>query len=113
MPIVRGPRPTDHYASIANEILQDERLSYRARGIAASILSRPVDWETSVERLASQGKEGEEAIRVALRELETHGYTFMHRTQGKRGRWRNTRYLFDRIRDAVDFRAQLDSERLI
>lgn len=107
MPIVRGPRPEDHYARIANEVLHDPRLSYRARGVAAAILARPDGWRTDIETLATQGKEGEQSVRTALRELETYGYSFMHKRQTSRGHWTNTRYIFDRLDDAREFAKQL------
>jgi hypothetical protein len=76
------------YESIARHVLQDERLSYRARGVLASIMSRPDGWRTSAEQLAKQGKEGREAIRAALKELETVGYLGRARVQdAETGLW--------------------------
>jgi hypothetical protein len=76
------------YESLSRAVLQDERLSYRARGVLAAILSRPSGWRTSAEQLAKQGKEGREAIRAALKELETVGYLGRARVQdGETGLW--------------------------
>ncbi len=102
----RGPRPADNFALIANEILQDSRLSFRARGIAASILSRPEGWKTDATTLSRQGKEGREALRAAMRELEDCGYTCLIRTQGEGGHWRSDRYLFDSKAAMQEFLAE-------
>ena len=72
--IVRGPRPTRDFAILRNEVLRDTRLSFRARGILAYVLSRPDNWRESAKELAAQGREGRGAILRALTELEEAGY---------------------------------------
>lgn len=72
--IVRGPRPSDNFAQIHNAALADGRLSFKARGILAFLLSRPPGWKTSAERLARSGTDGERAVKSGLKELEALGY---------------------------------------
>ena len=54
--------------------LEDENLSFKAKGILAYLLSKPDNWEVSVEHLAHVSKEKKTAIRSALKELEEAGY---------------------------------------
>ena len=68
--IIRSPRPESHFTQIRNEVLRDESLSYRARGILSAILSYPDGWETSADALSRKGGEGRDAIRTCLKELE-------------------------------------------
>jgi hypothetical protein len=85
MSIIRGPRPSDNYAQIHNAALADGRLSFKARGLLAYLLSRPPGWKTSVERLAEMGKDGEAGIKSGLKELEKYGYLRRHRGRTPEG----------------------------
>lgn len=74
MPIIRiAHRP--RYTSIANAVLEDTALSFKARGLLAYLLSRPENWTIHINHLATLSPhEGKDAIRSALRELVTTGY---------------------------------------
>jgi len=96
--IRRGPRPADRFAMIANEALENADLTWRARGVLAYLLSRPEGWSTSAERLAAmspKGKEGRDAMRAVLTELESAGYVRREKTQDARGRWSTTLVVYD------------------
>lgn len=69
------------WTSIPNAALEDTDLSWRATGILGYLLSRPPGWETDSIRLASSrpGKEGRDAVRTALTEIEAAGY--LHRVK--------------------------------
>lgn len=96
MSIKRAPRPQSHYTIISNDVLRDEQLSFRARGILASILSRPDNWRTDSESLAKESKEGRTAILTALKELEQVGYLQRKKYQNDKGHWVTESLVFDR-----------------
>jgi hypothetical protein len=61
------------FAQVPNALLQDGKLSFKARGLWAYMQSLPDDWDFSVERIA-EGKDGKDAVRSGLLELEAAGY---------------------------------------
>lgn len=75
-----------NYSVISNVILNDERLSMKARGLAAYLLTKPDNWRINAVHLASQFPDGPSAIRAAMRELEACGYLTRTRTHDERGR---------------------------
>lgn len=75
MPIIRGHHSFDnHFTQIPNHWLRDTRLSFKARGVLALIISHTSGWSLSIEALAKQNQEGKDAIRSAIQELEQFGY---------------------------------------
>lgn len=93
--IRRAERPTTGYTLIRNSVLRDERLSYRARGVLVAVLSRPDHWQTSAEALSAEAKEGRDAIRVALAELEDAGYVQRIKVQTSAGTWTTQTVVYD------------------
>lgn len=85
--IVRAPRPVRPWADLPVATLRDRRLSYRARGVLARLPTNEDGYPMSSVELAREGREGRDAIRAALRELERCGYLIRSRVQDPRGRW--------------------------
>lgn len=77
------------FTQIDRNTLNDVRLSYRARGVLAYLLDKPDDWTTNSDAIAVAGREGREAIRSALAELEEHGYLERKKWRGKLGQWQS------------------------
>lgn len=82
--IIKIHKREDPYARIDNKALSDKRLSYRARGILAYLLSKPNDWQVRTEEVIDGGLEGREAVRAAFRELAAIGYAELKNTSGGR-----------------------------
>ena len=82
MPIYRAEKNKD-YTIMSNAHLKDTRLSLKAKGLLSYMLSLPDDWKFSTRGLVSHCREGADAVRVALKELETAGY--LRRTRIRSG----------------------------
>ena len=82
MPIYRAEKNKD-YTIMSNAHLKDTRLSLKAKGLLSYMLSLPNDWKFSTRGLISHCREGADALRVALKELEAAGY--LRRTRIRSG----------------------------
>lgn len=99
--IIRGKRP-DRYLIIANSTIRDIRLTFRARGVLAFVLSWPDGHRMTSSDIAQWGVEGREAVRTAFRELETAGYLTIVKKQYASGRWATTITVYDTPTTPVD-----------
>lgn len=82
MGVIRVPH-NENFTTMANYHLKDRRLSLRAVGLMSKMLSLPDDWDYTVAGLAAICKEGREAVRKVLQELEETGY--LERDQSREG----------------------------
>lgn len=83
------------YTHICNELIDAEGLSYRARGIAMHLLSKPDDWIIKIEYLMRHGKEGKKAIRTAMQELAQYGFLMRDRVLAADGKITTVTYIAD------------------
>jgi hypothetical protein len=82
--IIRTPG-RDRYVIISKVPLEDSRLSWKARGIHAYLLSKPDNWEVMVSQLVNEGPDGKESVLSGLKELEKYGYITRIRQRGVDG----------------------------
>ena len=87
------------YTVLPNGILRDTGLSLKTKGLFAIILSLPEGWDYSVAGLASVAGCGRDAIRGALKEMETAGYLTRMRAHGEGGKFTGVVYT---IRDVAE-----------
>ena len=73
MDIVRVIKSKD-YTTICNRIFKDRRLSLKAKGLLAMLLSLSDHWELSIKGLEAILKEGRTSIRSTMNELIENGY---------------------------------------
>jgi hypothetical protein len=62
------------FVQVANEVLNSETLTFKAKGLYAFIASKPDGWQFSIYRIALQTKEGRDSVSAGLKELEDEGW---------------------------------------
>lgn len=78
---------TTPFTILPNAVIRDRRLSFKAIGLMAHIMSLPDGWRINSDRLAMAGPDGRDAIRAGLRELEAAGYLVRRRHRTPDGRF--------------------------
>jgi hypothetical protein len=77
----------NNYAVIPNETLQDQSLTFEARGILCLLLSLPADWEIHKSWLQKQAPScGRDKLTRILGELQKAGYLRRQSRQGESGK---------------------------
>jgi len=114
MKIIRSQKPSEHYTVIRNDILRDESLSFRARGILTYILSNVDTWRTDATTLSKIGGEGRQAIQTAINELKSAGYIESKKVQDPlTGRWTTEVTVYDIPKHKREKSEALDTETSI
>ena len=74
MAIFKVKKKTANFVVVANTGVQDERLSWRARGLLVYLLSLPDDWVVLMTDLVNRATEGRDALYTAINELKKQRY---------------------------------------
>jgi len=90
--IIRAPR-RDRFLIIDQRAIEDERLSWAARGLLGYLLSKPDDMKVLVNDLRKRGNLGRDGIYRLLRELRDIGYIRFVRKRDRQGRIRGGTYI--------------------
>lgn len=84
MAIKRAKRRTN-FTIISNVGLRDKRLSLKAKGLLAYMLSLPDDWVFYESELVNHSTDGKAAIKSGLKELQNAGYLTRKRRRDDKG----------------------------
>jgi hypothetical protein len=92
-------------AIVTKSALEDERLSWAARGLLAYLLCKPDNWKTGVSDLMRKEQTEREAIWPVLKELEDCGYLNRIETRVERGKWELEYRVYESSSLNPDFRS--------
>ena len=84
MPVFRVEK-NNGYTVMSNHHLRNANLSLKAKGLLSQMLSLPEEWDYTLKGLSKINREGVDAIREAIRELEREGYITRTRVRNKKG----------------------------
>lgn len=76
-----------HYVVLNKTALNDDRLSWKAKGLHAYMLSKPDDWVFHDTELQKHAKDGRDALKTAIKELKDLGYMKRIRHRGESGKF--------------------------
>lgn len=75
MPLIRGHHSfDDHFTQIPNAWVRDPRISLKAKGLLAQLMSHQPGWKVSIKALSVANNCGLDSIRSAINELMDAGY---------------------------------------
>lgn len=83
------------YTVISNAVIKDERLSWKARGIFAYLMSLPEDWNFHQSEIAKHSKDGKDSLRTGMNELQEFGYLKVSRERNKNGHFGDAIWILD------------------
>jgi hypothetical protein len=85
---------TKHNPCIAKTVLEDTRLSWKAKGLYTYLIYQPDGWQVSISDLVNQSADGRDSVYAALNELIKYGCIKCEciRENGRIKRWEYTVY---------------------
>lgn len=92
MPVFRVEKTKD-FTVMSNHHLRNQNISLKAKGLLSQMLSLPPDWDYTLAGLAAINLEGVDAIREAVKELETAGYITREQQRAQKGRFSTNVYV--------------------
>ncbi len=88
-PAILKRRVRRDFTILPNDVIRDKRLSWKALGLLAYILSHPEDFRINLEYLTKQKKDGRDGTRTGLKELELAGYLTIRQPRKEKGKFDN------------------------
>ena len=81
------------YTVVNNTFINDNQLDAREKGLLLVIMSKPDNWDMSVEGLRSFCADGTSSIRKGIQRLEEHGYLLRLNARNTRGNFGSMPYV--------------------
>lgn len=63
-----------NFTTVDNTVLNDETVSWKAKGLFTYLWSKPDNWNYSVKEVSKHAKDGRDSTSDGVQELEDHGY---------------------------------------
>ncbi|HEY3683424.1 MAG TPA: helix-turn-helix domain-containing protein [Streptosporangiaceae bacterium] len=82
----------DRFTQISNDLFRDPRLSAKAKGVFGYISTHRDGYGVTIEVITRHMRDGKDAVRGALKELEAYGYLIRERVRDDAGQLREVEY---------------------
>ena len=84
-----------NWTAVPNRLIEDPRLSWKAKGIYAYLTSRPDGWEVREMDLERRSNDGRTSLRAGIKELEETGW-LTRKQEREGGRFTHTSFTLHR-----------------
>ncbi len=86
-----------NFTQVSNEMIEDERLSYKAKGIFMYLYSKSElkDWTYNMKDIVNQSKEGKDGVLSGIKELEKYMYVERIPCRSKGAKFSGYDYVID------------------
>ncbi len=91
--VFRVERYNGDYTNIFNDVFRNRALSYKAKGLLATMLSLPPTWDFSLNGLSVIAADGIDSVRAGIKELERYGYIRRSQSKNKKGLFSRNIYM--------------------
>lgn len=85
----------NRFGIIPNQLLNDPKISWKAKWLFGYLQSKPDDWDFAVDRITNDAKDGRDGTNNGLKELENAGYLIRSKFKNEKGQWDIEYTLFD------------------
>ena len=89
------------FVPMKKNILMDQELGLRERGMMATLLSLPPEWEFSAKGMAAILPDGVDAVNASLKKLESRGYVTRIQERDENGRFLGTMLIINSVPDTL------------
>lgn len=106
--IIHKQHRDNPFVMIDKRAINDDRLSWKATGLLAYLLSKPPDWHVNVKQLVKAKRCGRDAVLAGLRELRSLGYAQIIEIRSADGKIRGKQYVISEEPDNWEPLPRLD-----
>lgn len=84
---------TDNFVVLDKGFLNNPEISWQSKGLLAYMLSLPNDWTFNIQDLTNRSKNGRDATKSIVKELQEAGYIQKEQARSERGKFGGTVFL--------------------
>lgn len=85
----------DNFSIILNSLIEDNRLSYGAKGVACYLLSKPTNWKFYMSDIQNHSTDGRTKVQNYIKELEEIGFLKRELKRDENNKILGNEYVFD------------------
>ena len=85
----------DNFTVLDNSVMQNDNLSWKAKGILTYLLSLPTDWDVHLKEIEEHATDGITSLRSGIKELREAGYIKYHKYKDDKGKFQHRYNIYE------------------